>query len=78
MVPGAASGQLVQTWNSEACPAGHPVLAVKFSRTYQALVDGKVIVTVLPAEPAGRRLERDADCAGAAGGRDGGVIFFRQ
>jgi glyoxylase-like metal-dependent hydrolase (beta-lactamase superfamily II) len=33
VVPGAASGQLVQTWNSETWPAGHPVLAVKFSRT---------------------------------------------
>jgi hypothetical protein len=46
----ASSGQLVQTWNSETCPAGHPVLAVKFSRTYRALVTGKVIVTVLPVE----------------------------
>ena len=29
------STQLVQTWTSETCPAGHPVLAVKFSRTYR-------------------------------------------
>ena len=51
-VPGGtrASGQLFQTWNSETCPAGHPVLAVKFSRTYRALAEGKVIVTVLPVE----------------------------
>src|ERR1700731_2277366 len=44
------SGQLFQTWNSETCPAGHPVLAVKFSRTYRALAAGKVIVTVFPVE----------------------------
>jgi hypothetical protein len=30
-----AAGQLFQTWNSETCPAGHPVLAVKFSCTYR-------------------------------------------
>lgn len=30
----ASAGQLFQIWNSETCPAGHPVLAVKFSRTY--------------------------------------------
>ena len=30
-----AQTQLAQTWNSETCPAGQPVLAVKFSRTYR-------------------------------------------
>lgn len=37
-------------WNSETCPAGHPVLAVKFSRTYRVVVEAKVIVTVLPVD----------------------------
>jgi hypothetical protein len=32
---GLRPGQLAQTWNSETCPAGQPVLAVKFSRTYR-------------------------------------------
>ena len=34
-VRSAVLTQLVQTWTSETCPAGHPVLAVKFSRTYR-------------------------------------------
>ena len=37
------------TWNSESCAAGQPVLAVKFSRKLVALVpDGKLKLTVLP------------------------------
>src|SRR5260221_106917 len=54
-----AAGQLFQTWNSETCPAGHPVLAVMFARTYRAVVALNVMITVLlafgskvyPAEP---------------------------
>src|ERR1700735_905493 len=39
----------LKTWNSESWAAGQPVLAVKLSWTYWALVpDGRVIVTVLP------------------------------
>src|ERR1700733_6436895 len=50
-----------KTAKSEIWPAGHPVLAVMFTRTYRAVVALNVIVTVLllafgskvyPAEPA--------------------------
>ena len=37
--------------NSETCPAGQPVLAVKFSRRYRSLTaDGRLIVTVFPVD----------------------------
>ena len=35
--------QLVQTWNSESCPAGQPVFAVTVTRKYRWVVAGKVI-----------------------------------
>src|ERR1700722_11157705 len=38
-----------ETWNSDSWAASQPVLAVKFSCTYWALVpDGRLMVTVLP------------------------------
>jgi len=39
------------TWSSDSCAADQPVLAVKLSCTYWALVpDGRLIVAVLPVE----------------------------
>jgi hypothetical protein len=40
-----------KTWNSDNCAADQPVLAVKLSCTYWALVpEGRLIVTVFPVE----------------------------
>lgn len=41
--------QTPKTWNSETCPAGQPLLAVKVSRTWRVVtVEGSVRVAVLP------------------------------
>ena len=46
LLPPAPPGKIS---NSETCPAGQPVFAVKFSRRYRSLTaDGRLIVTALP------------------------------
>src|ERR1700685_610629 len=39
-----------KTWNSESCPAGQPLLAVKVSRTYRVVVLGSVMLTEFPVD----------------------------